>query len=113
MAIRETTGQAGAHGDHPGGGGSRLRYRQLYEDGIEMPEDSYHGEDIIQHAKNFAALHGDQYMSVSEEERQKALVAYALPLNVEKIKNDLEKCFPFGITKFFIFACHSGDSQPS
>lgn len=68
-----------------------LRYRQLYEDGIEMPEDSYHGEDIIQHAKNFAALHGDQYMSVSEEERQKALVAYALPLNVEKIKNDLEK----------------------
>ena len=31
-----------------------LRYLQLYREGIEMPEDSYHGEDIIAHAKAFA-----------------------------------------------------------
>ena len=36
-----------------------LRYLQLYKEGVEMPEDSYHGEDIINHAKAFAEIHGD------------------------------------------------------
>ena len=31
-----------------------LRYQQIYSDGIEMPEDSYHGADIIAHAEAFA-----------------------------------------------------------
>ena len=68
-----------------------LRYQQLYKDGIEMPEDSYHGQDIIDHAKNFAAIYGHKYMNVSEEERRKALVAYALPLNIEGLERDLAK----------------------
>ncbi len=68
-----------------------LRYQQLYKDGIEMPEDSYHGQDIIDHAKNFAAIYGDKYMNASEEERRKALVAYALPLNIEGLERDLAK----------------------
>ena len=68
-----------------------LRYQQLYKDGIEMPEDSYHGQDIIDHTKNFAAIYGDKYMNVSEEERRKALVAYALPLNIEGLERDLAK----------------------
>lgn len=68
-----------------------LRYQQLYKDGIEMPEDSYHGQDIIDHAKNFAAINGDKYMHTSEEERRKALVAYALPLNIEGLERDLAK----------------------
>ena len=68
-----------------------LRYHQLYKDGLEMPEDSYHGQDIIDHAKNFAAIYGDKYMNVSEEERRKALVAYALPLNIEGLERDLAK----------------------
>lgn len=66
-----------------------MRYRQLYEDGIEMPEDSYHGVDIVEHAKNFAAVHGDAYMKVSEKERREALVAYALPLNIAGLERDL------------------------
>lgn len=68
-----------------------LRYQQLYKDGIEMPEDSYHGQDIIDHARNFAAIHGDKYMHTSEEERRQALVAYALPLNIEGLERDLAK----------------------
>ena len=68
-----------------------LRYQQLYKDGIEMPEDSYHGQDIIDHAKNFAAIYGEKYMNASEEERRKALVAYALPLNIEGLERDLAK----------------------
>ncbi len=68
-----------------------IRYRQLFEDGVEMPEDSYHGQDIIDHAKAFADINGDRYMSVSEEERRRALVGYALPLNIEGLERDLLK----------------------
>lgn len=68
-----------------------LRYRQLFEEGIEMPEDSYHGADIIAHAKAFAEINGDKYISVSEEERRKALVEFALPKNIQGLKDDLSK----------------------
>lgn len=68
-----------------------LRYKQLFEDGIEMPEDSYHGEDIVNHAKAFAEIYGDSYMSKSEEERRKALVDFALPKNIQGLKDDLAK----------------------
>lgn len=68
-----------------------VRYLQLYQDGIEMPEDAYQGADITEHAKNFAAIHGDHYVTVSSEERRKALVDYALPLNIAGLERDLKK----------------------
>lgn len=68
-----------------------LRYRQLFEEGVEMPEDSYHGEDIINHAKAFAEIHGESFMKKSEEERRKALVDFALPKNIQGLKDDLAK----------------------
>ena len=68
-----------------------IRYRQHFGDDIEMPEDSYHGQDIIDHAEKFAELYGDEYMNVSEEERRQALVDYALPINIQGLENDLLK----------------------
>lgn len=70
-----------------------VRYHQLYrgENAVPMPEDAYHGDDIREHAKNFAAIHGDSWLGKSEEERRAALVAYALPLNIEKMKQDMAK----------------------
>ena len=68
-----------------------IRYRQLYEDGIEMPEDSYHGADILERAKEFAAVYGDAYVHVSEDERQKALVDFALPKNIAAMKELMHK----------------------
>lgn len=68
-----------------------LRYRQHFGDRVEMPEDSYHGQDIIDHAENFAKLYGDKYINSSEEERRKALVDYALPLNIKGLEEDLLK----------------------
>ncbi len=68
-----------------------LRYRQHFGDNVEMPEDSYHGQDIIDHAENFAKLYGDKYINSSEEERRKALVDYALPLNIKGLEEDLLK----------------------
>ncbi len=68
-----------------------LRYKQLYLDGIEMPEDSYHGEDIINHAKAFAEIYGDKYINADEAERRAALVEFALPKNIQGLHDDLLK----------------------
>lgn len=68
-----------------------IRYMQLYKEGWELPEDSYHGQDIIDHAKNFAEIYGDKYVSATSEERRKALVDYALPKNIEGLERDLLK----------------------
>lgn len=70
-----------------------IRYQQicLGEDAAELPEDSYHGEDIIQRAKEFYGIYGDSFIGKDEKERQKALVDYALPKNIENMKTTLEK----------------------
>lgn len=68
-----------------------IRYRQHFGDNIEMPEDSYHGQDIIDHAEKFAEIYGDKYMKVSEKERRQALVDYALPINIKGLEDDLLK----------------------
>lgn len=68
-----------------------IRYRQHFGDPVEMPEDSYHGQDIIDHAEAFAEIYGDKYINVSEEERRQALVDYALPINIKGLEDDLLK----------------------
>ena len=70
-----------------------IRYQQHFrgEDAVELPEDSYHGDDIKVHAEGFAALYGDSYLDKPEAERRAALVRYALPLNIDKMHSDLEK----------------------
>lgn len=56
-----------------------------------MPEDVYLGQDIIAHAKNYYDMHGDSLASLSEEDRRKALVEYALPINEANLEKDLLK----------------------
>ncbi|MBE6772075.1 MAG: arginine--tRNA ligase [Ruminococcaceae bacterium] len=70
-----------------------IRYQQLFkgEDAVELPEDSYHGEDIIVRAKEFADINGDKYLDASEADRRKALVDYALPKNIAAMKENLTK----------------------
>lgn len=67
------------------------RYRQIFGDSVEMPEDSYHGADIIEHAENFAREFGDSYMKAEEKVRRKALVDFALPKNIAGLERDLLK----------------------
>lgn len=66
------------------------RYLQIYRPETEFPEDGYHGADIIARAEEFAEIHGDRFLNVGEEERAAALVEYALPLNINGLKTDLE-----------------------
>ena len=69
------------------------RYLQIFkgEDAVEFPEDGYHGEDIKERARQYADEHGDNLLNVSEQERRQALVDFALPKNIEKLRTDLEK----------------------
>ena len=67
------------------------RYLQLFDSTVEIPEDAYLGDDIIAHAKAFAEIHGDKYVTASEEERRDALCDFALPKNIQKLKDDLLK----------------------
>lgn len=66
-----------------------VRYLQHFSDDVEMPEDAYHGADITQHAENFIKEYGDKYLNASSEERRKALVDYALPINIAGLERDL------------------------
>ena len=68
-----------------------VRYLQACGSDIELPEDAYHGADIIEHADNFKAEYGDKYADCSSEERRKALVDFALPKNIEGLERDLKK----------------------
>lgn len=70
-----------------------IRYQQIYkgEDAVELPEDSYHGEDIKQRAQEFADKFGDKYIDSDEEIRRKALVDFALPKNIQAMKDNLTK----------------------
>ncbi len=72
-----------------------IRYLSLYlpegDPRCELPEDSYHGADILERAKEFAAVYGDAYVNVSEDERQKALVDFALPKNIAAMKELMHK----------------------
>lgn len=70
-----------------------VRYRQhfLGEDAVELPDDSYHGEDIKVLAEEFAAEYGDEFLTKDESTRRKALVDFALPKNIAGMKAAMEK----------------------
>jgi len=67
------------------------RYLQqlLGEDKVPFPEDGYHGEDIIEHAKAYIAQYGDSLLKETPEKRREMLVQYALPINIERIRKML------------------------
>lgn len=66
-----------------------VRYLQHFDSSVELPEDAYHGQDIVDHAENFIKEYGDKYVNTDSKERRKALVDYALPKNIEGLERDL------------------------
>ena len=66
-----------------------VRYLQKCGEPIEMPEDAYQGADIVAHAEAFFAEHGDKYRDAEKQARRDALVAFALPKNIQGLKDDL------------------------
>ncbi len=70
-----------------------IRYQQHFKgkSAIELPEDSYHGDDIKVLAEEFAEINGDKYLDADEATRRAALVEYALPKNIAGMKAAMEK----------------------
>ena len=70
-----------------------IRYLQLYkgEDAVPLPEECYQGADIVERAKEFAAVHGDSFVDRDFEELKQALIDDALPKNIAGLQRDLGK----------------------
>ncbi len=68
------------------------RYLQIFKgDEIVFPEDGYQGADIMDLAKEYADINGDNLVEVSSEERKQTLVDFALPKNISKMQSDMAK----------------------
>lgn len=71
------------------------RYLQLAGQDIPVPEDGYHGEDIIATCVSFREKHGDSYTDAEAGERRSDLVAFALEDKLNSIKKVLKD---FGVS---------------
>jgi arginyl-tRNA synthetase len=66
------------------------RYFQALGMEKDMPEDGYHGADIIEIGKRLAAESGDKYAEMDEQERFELFRQYGLDEEMAKLKRDLE-----------------------
>ncbi|WP_078432036.1 arginine--tRNA ligase [Metabacillus halosaccharovorans] len=67
------------------------RYFQALGKDNEMPEDGYHGEDIIGIGKKLAEEYGDKFAEQSSDERLAFFREYGLKYEMAKLKEDLEE----------------------
>ncbi|CAM5192486.1 Arginine--tRNA ligase OS=Ureibacillus acetophenoni OX=614649 GN=argS PE=3 SV=1 [Ureibacillus acetophenoni] len=65
------------------------RYKQALGLDAQMPEDGYHGQDIIDIAGKIVEQYGDSILEKSDEERFNFFRENGLKLELEKLKNDL------------------------
>ncbi|OOE14773.1 arginine--tRNA ligase [Fictibacillus arsenicus] len=65
------------------------RYFQALGKDKEMPEDGYHGADIIEFGKDLASEYGDSWLDKDETERVSFFREYGLKRELEKLKEDL------------------------
>ena len=66
-----------------------IRLRQLLGEKIELPEDSYHANDIIDIAKLYNEKHPNEY-KVGDPDSFNKLQQFGMTEELEKIKRDLE-----------------------
>ncbi|MEK4698432.1 arginine--tRNA ligase [Solibacillus sp. FSL R7-0668] len=66
------------------------RYKQALGMDADMPEDGYHGSDIIEIAGKLAEEFGAAILEKSEEERFKFFRQHGLQLELAKLQNDLK-----------------------
>ncbi|WP_433745486.1 arginine--tRNA ligase [Falsibacillus pallidus] len=65
------------------------RYFQALGMDKEMPEDGYHGADIIEIGKMLAEEHGDRFVKADEKERYDFFRDYGLKYELAKLQKDL------------------------
>ena len=65
------------------------RYYQLLGRPAEVPEQGYHGEDIVETVRRFIDRYGDRYLAADAEERRRVLIDFALREKLTAIKQAL------------------------
>jgi arginyl-tRNA synthetase len=65
------------------------RYKQALGQDAAMPEDGYHGADIVGFAEELAKQEGDRLLSLPDDERFAYFRQYGLERELDKIKRDL------------------------
>ncbi len=66
------------------------RYRELFGLDFTLPEDGYHGPDVIEIAKEVKETYGDRYLNMPEEEAVNELKELGKKLELDRIRKDLE-----------------------
>ena len=66
------------------------RYRELFGLEFTLPEDGYHGPDVIEIAKQIKEKDGDKYLHMPEDEAIRTFMDLGKNLELERIKKDLE-----------------------
>ena len=65
------------------------RYRELFGLDFTLPEDGYHGPDVIEIAKEVKEKYGDKYLQMDEEKAVEELRELGRELELERIRRDL------------------------
>lgn len=66
------------------------RYLQELGEQVDMPEDGYHGQAIIEIAKKLVAEYGNEFASKDKAERLAFFKEYGLKASLENIEKDLK-----------------------
>ena len=66
------------------------RYRQLYGLDFELPDDGYHGEDVIEITKEIKEEYGDKFLNMQADQAINELKTIGKDLELARIKKDLE-----------------------
>ena len=69
------------------------RYLQIFkgEEAVPFPDDGYQGDDIKDRARQYADIHGDKLLDCDCAERRQKLSDFALPINIDNMKNALSR----------------------
>ena len=65
------------------------RYYAVFGQEYPLPEDGYHGADIIAVAKQIAETDGDKWLTADEEERMKYFKDKGIEMKLDQIRKDL------------------------
>lgn len=66
------------------------RYKQALGMDVPMPEDGYHGQDIVEFGQELAKEAGDKYVHLLESERFQFFREFGLKKELAKLKKDLK-----------------------
>lgn len=65
------------------------RYMQALGQNVDLPEDGYHGDDIVEFGQELATKEGERLTQLPDEERLAFFLSYGLEKQLQRIKDDL------------------------